>query len=420
MRWLVKNGLVSNRKNKTFEPLDILGEDKSIVAVQPNITQPADQVIDARGCFVLPGLVDLHAHVAEPGDEQKENLSSLAEAAIRGGFTDLLIMPDTHPPRESVPDCLGFMYKTNLLGPRLFPAAKLTKADGSPTEWGQLAEIGIKAIGDCVPISSVLMRRALSYLSVWNVMILADCLDPDLSKGTHGREGVYSTIYGIRGVPAEAEEMAVLRDLLLTRLTNGRLHIQHISTQESLPWLKMARQKGIRVSSEVSWLHLLATDADLEQYDTNLKLSPPLGNEQDRLSLIRGVKEGLIDCIVTDHTPYAIKDKDVEFDMAPPGAAGLELFLPALYAGLVKTDLISLAELCEAICFRPSEILTLPDKELVPGNIGDMVIFDPQGEVDREVFCSYAANYPQIPTAGCIKATVKDGKTLFTQEVGRE
>lgn len=424
MRLLIKGGRVLDPENRLDASLDILCQGGKIVALAPELEAEADHVIDATGCLVFPALIDMHAHTGEPGHEPRESLASFAQAAARGGFGTALLMPDTDPPRQHATDVRALRQQSEALPVRLLPAACLTqeREGEEPTEWGELAAEGAVALGDCRPIrDSSLVRRALLYLRMWDVPLLVDAIDPYLSKNAAAWEGYYPTIFGLRAMPAEAEETMLMRDLALARLTGGRLHVQRVATAEAVARIAEAKAAGLQVTAEVSWLHLLKTDEALGSYDTSLKVWAPLGAEEDRQALLDAVRSGVIDAIVTDHTPYTDEEKDVEFDWAPCGAAGVEHALAALWSELVGPGVLDEATLIERFTSGPARALGLPYAGLKEGAPADIVVFDPAAvwSPTREEQTSRAANHPYlgVQLTGMVQITVIGGSVEY--EAGR-
>lgn len=420
MRLLVKKGHVIDPKTQRDGVMDILIADGVIEKIAPDLDAAADRTIDANGCVVAPALVDIHTHVGEPGYEQRETLSSFGEAAVRGGVGTAVLMPDTDPPRQGAADIRATLDWSAALPCKIHVAACLTKDrnGAEPTEWGELVAAGAVALGDVKPLQdSGLVRRALTYLRNWGTPLLADCIDLGLAQGASGREGYHGTMFGLRGMPAAAEECAVSREVILARLAEGRLHIQRVSTQGGVELIARAKAEGLNVTAEVSWLHLLKTDAALEHYDTSLKVWPPLGNEADREALIEAVRSGVIDSIVSDHTPYALEEKDVEFDAAPWGAAGIEHALPALWSELVAPGHLSELTLIERLTAGPADAMGLQFAGLDVGAPADVVVVDPQSSwrVEREGLASQAANHPYVGAelSARVRATIVDGVVRY-------
>lgn len=420
MRLLVKGGNVYDPATGTSRRADVYCEAGRIATVADSFEGEADRVVDASGCFVTPGYLDLHAHVGEPGHEARERLDTLAQAAVSGGFTGVLVMPNTDPVRQYAADCRRLIERSHGLPCRLYPAAALTKGrDGAePTEWGELAEAGVRALGDCKPLTDPgLIRRALTYLRLWDVPLLLDCVDRSLSAAATAREGYHATVFGLRGMPAEAEELAVMQAVILARLTGGRVHLQRVTTKRAVEWLERAKGEGLQVSAEVSWLHLLHTGAALDTYNTAFKVWPPFGDEADRQALLDGVRSGVIDAIVSDHTPYALEEKRVEFDFAPFGAAGLETAVAALWTRLVDTGVLEADVLAHRLTAGPAQVLGLPAPSVAEGEPADLTIFDPslRWQVTFAHLASLAVNQPYIGSElqGGVRSTIVGGAVQY-------
>lgn len=417
MRLLINNATILPHDERK-QPTNILCENGRIKAIGSDVTASDAQVIDATDCVVFPTLIDLHAHVGEPGHEARETVATLGEAAVRGGFGTVVVMPDTTPPRQTVADVYGLQQLAAQVPCRILPAAALTKerAGKEPTEWGELAEAGVPAFADCTnTLDNSLLRRALTYLKTWQRPLFVDCVDPHLSDGASGRESLHGTMYGLRGMPAEAEEIAIAQALIVAQLTKGHVHIQRVSTKQGLQRIAEAKQQGLSVTAEVSWLHLLQTDAALEHYDTSLKVWPPLGTEEDRQALLAGVRTGIIDAIVTDHTPYTIEEKDVEFDWAPWGAAGVEHALPALWSQLVTPGHVEADTLIERLTSGPASVINMAKPHIAEDEPAQFVVFKPEHTAQSIAHRSLAANHPyaEHKFTAHVQATVIDGQVRF-------
>lgn len=423
MRLLIKGGrVVDPASSETGRVADVLCENGRIVAVEAEYSADADRVIDAAGGWVIPGPIDLHAHVGEPGYEARETLASLAAAAVRGGFAQVVVMPDTRPVRDQVFAVEAFLERSRRLPCRLLPAAALTAESRGeePSEWGELVEAGAVALGDTKPVAdSGLLRRALLYLRRWQRPILVDCLDASLSEGAVAWEGVDATRFGLRGMPAEAEAIPLVQALLLARLTGGRLHVQHVSTRQGVEWIRWAKEQGIPVTAEVSWLHLLEDVSVLGDYDTAWKVRPPLGDASNREALRDAVATGIIDAVVSDHTPFAREEKNVEFEMAPFGAAGIECMLPALWSGLVEAGRMSAETLVARLTEGPARILGRPAPRIAVGEPADLTVLKPgEWRFEPTRRASLAANHPYDgrSLSVYVAATIVAGEVRHEQE----
>jgi len=361
---------------------DVFVEDGRIVA------PPSDgdaEILSCEGLVIAPGLVDLHTHLREPGFEHKETVETGSRAAALGGYTAVAAMANTDP----VADHAGVIHEVRDLAAAaglcdVFPVGAITKGlEGeSLAEIGEMVEAGVRVFSDdgrCVPTAR-LLRNALVYAKAFDDVVIAEhCEDGSLGEGTQMHEGYHSSSLGLRGQPAEAEEIVVARDLAIARLTGSRIHLCHLSSARSVELVRRAKREGVRVTAEVTPHHLVFTDEDLLTYDTNLKVNPPLRSAEDREALRLGVADGTIDAIATDHAPHAIEEKEAEFDHAPPGTIGLETALAAVLTQLVEPGTIPLVRALEAMSSAPARILRAADHggPLQPGRPANLVVFDP-------------------------------------------
>jgi dihydroorotase len=367
------------------ETADVLVHDGAIAGVNGRLSTDGAEVLDSDGLVLAPGLVDLHTHLREPGDDHKETIESGTRAAAVGGFTAVAPMANTDP----VADSAAVVHEVRDLAARagfadVFPVGAISKGlEGEIlAEIGEMVGAGVRMFSDdgrCVPTSRVL-RNALTYAKAFESVVIAEhCEDPSLSEGGHMHEGYHSYSLGLRGQPAETEEVIVARDLALARLTGGRLHLCHLSSARSVELVGRAKAEGVRVTAEVTPHHLTFTDEDLASYDTNLKVNPPLRSSDDRDALRVGLARGEIDVVATDHAPHAVEEKEAEFDRSPPGTIGLETALPAVLTGLVEPGLMTLHRAVEAMSTIPARILraTGHGGPIEPGSPANIVVFDP-------------------------------------------
>lgn len=335
--------------------------------------------LDATDCVVSTGLVDLHAHLGEPGDEAAETMESGGRAAVLGGFTTVLAMPNTMPPVDTaaVVEHLRSLAAASLCNVEVAGTVTVGRQGTSLAPLGELANAGVRFVTDCDAglQNPQMLRRALEYARPFDLTIAqpADCLE--LTAGTQMHEGEWSSRLGLAGAPAEAEEIMVMRDVALARLTGSRLHFQTLSTAGSLAIVGAARRSGVPVSAEVASHHLALCDADLSNYDTNRKVHPPLRSKSDAEAASAAVVEGLVDCIVTDHTPLTTDRKERPFDQAELGSVGLETAL----AVALGQD-IAIEHVLRAMSWRPAELLGLgapAERTISPGACADLIIIDP-------------------------------------------
>lgn len=361
---------------------------------------PEFQTIDARGLTVFPGFVDMHVHLREPGFEYKETIRTGTLAAIKGGFTTVCCMPNTNPVNDHASVTEFIMRKAAQEGYcAVLPIGAITKGQ----KGRELAEIGTMKHEGCIAFSddgqpvmnSLMMRRALEYSKAFNVPVISHCEDLTLSEGGVMNEGLISVTRGLRGIPAEAEMIMVFRDILLAELTGGKLHIAHVSTEGSVDLVRYAKKRGIQVTAETCPHYFSLTEKAVETYDANAKVNPPLRTERDIEAIKRGLQDGTIEVIATDHAPHHADEKLREFDQAPSGISGLETAL-GLSLRLVDEKVLTLPQVIEKMTFNPSKILGIRKGTLKRGSDADIVIVDRKKEykVSPEQFASKGKNTP--------------------------
>ncbi len=369
--------------------------------VGPEAAEGAER-IDARGLVIAPGLVDLHTHLREPGDEHKETVATGTRAAAVGGYTAVAAMANTQPVADNAAVIQAVRELAAAAGLcDVYPVGAITKGlQGEQlAEMGEMVEAGVRVFSDDghpVPTAR-LLRNALLYVKAFgdDVVLAEHAEDPSLVEGGHMHEGVLSAALGLAGRPAEAEEIVVARDLALARATGGRIHLCHLSSAGSVELVRRARSEGIRVTAEVTPHHLTFTDEDLNTYDANLKVNPPLRSAEDRDALRAGLADGTIDAVATDHAPHAIEEKEAEFDRAPPGTIGLETALGVILTELVHPGHLPLSRALDALSPAPARILGASDHggPIEPGRPANLVVFDPDaGWVVEAPFASKGRN----------------------------
>jgi len=416
----ITGGRIVDPANDRDGPGDILVEDGRIV---DRPTTPEDTVVDASGYVVAPGFVDLHCHLREPGFEDAETIASGTRAAAAGGFTTLCALADTQPTIDTGSNVESLLTQSRRDAVvRVLPVGTTTKQRNSQelSEMADMAEVGAMAFSDSDrPVRSAsLMRHALEYSLLVERPIASHAEESDLVDGGVMHEGALATVLGLKGIPREAEEIAVARDLALARLTGGRLHLAHLSTAGAVEQVRLARARGVRVTAEVAPHHLALSDEalTLKPYDTNARTSPPLRSAADARALLDGLLDGTIDCVVSDHSPRRWIDKACEFDQALPGISSLETAF-GLLMRLVHAGALSLAQLIAALTSRPSLAWSLPYGTLSPGASADVVVVDPDQAwlVDTERFFSKGKNSPLAGQTlrGTVLLNIAQGKIVY-------
>ncbi len=419
MSILIINGKVIDPSQDLSAPRDILIEGKKIKGIFPKGKSPkADKTVDASKCIVIPGLVDIHAHLREPGFEYKENIKTGTMAAIKGGFTSVCCMPNTNPVNDAVSVTEFILKKAAKEGScSVYPIGAITsgQAGDTLTELEALIKSGCIAFSDDgLPVmNSLIMRRALEYSKIFDVPIIAHCEDSTLSEGGVMNEGIVSTRLGLQGIPKAAEEVMVARDISLCELTGGRLHLAHISTEGSVNMVRSAKERGINVTAETCPHYFTLTEDSLKEFDTNFKVNPPIRTAVDLEAIKEGLKDGTIDVIATDHAPHNYDDKNCEFDKAAFGISGLETAL-SLGLRLVDEKLIDLKQLVTMMSVTPSEIMKINKGSLSEGSDADITIvdLDKKYTVDSNKFLSKGKNtaYQGMELKGAVVTTISMGK----------
>lgn len=423
MRIVVQNGVVIDPANGLEAGLDLLIEEGVIRELgQPGgFASVEAQRIDASGCVVAPGLIDMHVHLREPGYEYKETVLTGTQAAVAGGFTAVACMANTNPINDNGAVTRFIVEQARSAGlARVFPIGALSKGlhGEELAEIGEMVEAGAVAISDDGrPVMDAnLMRRALEYCSMFDVPISVHEEDLCLSSGGSMNEGPTSVRLGIRGVPSVSEEVMVARDIALARLTRGWVHIAHISTRRAVDLVRQAKAEGLAVTAEVAPHHFTLTEEAVEGYNTNAKMSPPLRLADDVAAMKEGLRDGTIDAIATDHAPHHRDEKEVEFDQAAHGVTGLETAL-SLTLHLVQDGVFSLSEAIRKLTVNPARILGLPYGTLAAGRPADLTLFDAQAgwRLDPLASRSRSQNTPFAgwELTGKVRLTMVDGRVVY-------
>ena len=385
MRLLIANGHLIDPAQGQNSGKNLLIENGRIAAwLNQNDPAPADaEVFDATGLIVAPGFIDLHVHLREPGQEHKETIASGCAAAVAGGFTSVCPMPNTSPVNDSAAITRYMIEQAKLAGlANVFPVGAITKSsDGAElAEMGEMKAAGAVAVSDDgrpVPNAGI-MRRAMEYARDFDLPVVDHCEDKSLSAGGVMHEGKISLLLGLKGMPALAEEIDAVRDIILARETGAHIHIAHISTKGAIEAVRRAKNEGINVTCEITPHHFTLTDKIVEGYDTNTKMSPPIRSEEHLAAILEAVKDGTIDAIATDHAPHHADEKALEYDRAPMGITGLETAVGLAFSQLVHPGIIDLVRLIEMCSSNPAKIFNLKERgTLKVGAIADITILDP-------------------------------------------
>jgi dihydroorotase len=386
MKLLIANGHLIDPAQRQNSGKNLLLEDGKVKAwLRQNEKAPEDaEVFDASGLIVAPGFIDMHVHLREPGHEHKETIASGCAAAVAGGFTSLCPMPNTSPVNDNAAITRYMIEQAERAGlANVFPIGAVTKSsDGAElAEMGEMKAAGAVAVSDDgrpVPTAGI-MRRAMEYAKDFDLPVVDHCEDKSLSKGGVMHEGKISLLLGLRGMPALAEELDTMRDIILAKETGAHIHIAHISTKNAVEAVRRAKKEGVNVTCEVAPHHFTLTDFAVEGYDTNTKMSPPLRSDEHVEALLRGLKDGTIDAIATDHAPHHGDEKALEYDRAPFGITGLETAVGLAFEKLVHPGVIDLVRLVELFSANPAKIFRMQGRgTLAPGSAADVTIIDPQ------------------------------------------
>ncbi len=425
MAILIKNIRVIDPASKTDKVKDIYIEGSKIVS-KPS--KEPETVIDGKNKIAVPGLIDVHSHLRDPGQEEKETIKTGTRSACKGGITTVFCMPNTKPVTDNAPSVEYILLKAQKEGKvNVLPIGCITKGSlGTElAEIGILKKAGIVAVSDDgSPVaSSQVMRRALEYTKMFNLPVISHCEDKDLSRTGVMNEGKNSMKLGLRGIPAQSEEIMVSRDIMLTELTGGHLHIAHVSTEGSVELVRQAKKKGLKVTAETCPHYFTLTDDSLKTFNTNYKMNPPLRSEKDVQAVKKGLKDGTIDCICTDHAPHTLEEKSREFDIAPFGIIGFETLLSLVLNELVDKKVLTLQEAIAKMTVNPAKIFSIKDRgTLKPGAFADVTIIDTKYsyEYKKEDILSKSKNSPFIGRKfkGGAVMTIVGGKIVWTVKDG--
>jgi len=420
----ISNARVIDPASGRDEVGNLFIDDGKIVASLSAEKKKRAKKIDARGLVACPGLVDIHVHFREPGQTHKETILTGSHAAAAGGFTSVVCMPNTSP----VADTAGtIQYITDSIRRdavvKIYPTGCITVGmkGQSLAPIGSLKRAGVVAInddGECVQNNEV-MRRAVEYAKMFDLPVMDHCQDASLTQGAVMNEGIMSIRLGLRGWPNAAEDVIVSRNVILSTYSGAHIHMQHISSKNSVEILRRAKSRGVRVTAEATPHHIALTDAELATYDTNFKMNPPLRTEADRQAIIGGLRDGTLDCIGTDHAPHSPDEKDREFDYAPNGILGLETALAVSLGVLVRESKFKLPAVIDLLTRRAANVLKLPAGTLAPEAAADICIFDPEATwtYDAAAGFSKSRNSPWNgqKLTGRVTTTIVGGKVVYAK-----
>jgi len=419
---LIKNGRVIDPANGIDKKCDVLIVDGMISQVG-RVDKPAEKVIDAAGKLVAPGLIDMHVHFREPGDEEEETIASGSAAAVAAGFTSVVCMPNTRPPIENETD-VEYIHRKGRQARKthVYTMGAITKA----REGVELAEMGFMAEAGAVGFTDdgngvqnpAVMLRALKYAAMFDLVVSQHCQDDSFARDGVMNAGYYATILGLPGIDVLAEEAMLWRDIQLVKKTEARYHAQHISTAGAVELIRAAKKDSLPVTCEVTPHHLLLSEQCCEEYDTNYKVNPPLRTEHDIEALKQAIAEGLVDALVGDHAPHLQSEKELEFLAAPFGIASLECALGLYVKALVEPGILDWPGLIKLMTEKPAKIIGVDKGTLSPGKQADVTIIDPQAnyKIDVNKFRSKSRNCPYHgwEVTGKVKTTIVGGEIRFS------
>lgn len=427
MGLVIKNAVIVNNDKVWDKPHDILCENGKILKISPSINTSGHEIVDAKGKKVLPGLIDIHVHLRQPGREDKETIETGSKAAVKGGFTTIMCMPNTNPVIDNPMTVEYIIREAQHVGLcNVYPIGAITKAqkDEELTDMSELKAAGCIAFSDDGKsvLNSRLFRLAMEYAKMLDVLIMEHCQDPLLTAGGVMNEGAVSTRTGLKGDPGIAETVTVARDIEIAHYLDARVHLCHMSLKRSCELIRWAKAQGIKVTAEACPHHFALIDEACASFDTSTKVNPPLRSKEDVQAIKDAIADGTIDCIVTDHAPHTKEDKEVGFDGAPFGLIGLETSLGLTIKELVKPGVIDLPQMVDKMSTAPAKIVGLTSKGMIKeGFDADITIIDENKDwvVLKEEFVSKSKNSPFIgwKLSGQVEYTICSGKVVYQAPV---
>lgn len=422
MLLLIQNGTVINPADKTQTAADVLVEDGTIKKIAPKQKVKADRVIDASGCYVMPGFIDMHVHLRDPGQEHKETVETGARAAAHGGFTTILAMPNTKPVVDNA-DVVNYVHNKarDMRLVNILQAGAVTKGQRGEelSDIEAMVEAGIPALSEDgkTVMNAQLYREAMTLAVKYDIPMLSHCEDANMVK--NGVVNADETMRKMKfaGIANAVEDVIVARDIMLAKDTGAALHLCHCSTKDSVWMIEMAKKKGIRVTAEVCPHHFTLTSSDIPGDDANYKMNPPLRTKEDMEALREGLKEDIIDVIATDHAPHTPIEKGVGIKKAPFGVVGLETAAALTMTELVDKGYLTIVQMAEKMSYNPARILGLDKGTVEEGKTADLVVFNPKKEyvIEPDKFCSKGRNTPFAgkKVKGMVMATIVDGRVIY-------
>jgi dihydroorotase len=424
MNLLIKNAVIVNADQMHNDPQDILVEGGKISKITPNIKATNIETIDAKGHLVTPGLIDLHVHLREPGREDKETIETGCRAAAKGGFTTIFCMPNTNPVIDNAMIVEAILKEANRVGlVNVVPVGAITKGQKGEelVDMLELRKAGCLALSDDgkTVASSQLMRLGMEYAQMAGLVLIEHCQDPLLFGKGVMNEGLVSTLLGLRGDPAISETVIVARDIEIAHYLKSKIHLAHMSLKRSVELIRFGKDCGIQVTAEACPHHFTLTDEAVKGYDTNTKVNPPLRTQEDVDAIKQAIKDGTIDCIVTDHAPHTHEDKEVDYDHAPFGMIGLETSVGLTITELVNKKFLTWPKMVERMSATPARIMGLKGKGVLkPGADADITIIDPNKEwvFKKEEVVSKSQNSPFLgwKLQGQVQKTICGGKITYS------
>lgn len=421
MRTLLKNGKVIDYATKINEKMDVLIEDGIIVKIEKEILDSADKIIDCTNLSIIPGMIDMHCHLREPGFEYKETIETGCQSAVKGGFTTICPMPNTNPTPDSafvLQKIINEAKRVNLCN--VLPYASVSKGEKGEeiSNFEELKNAGAIAFSDdgMPVVNSRMMREAIIKADSLNTFVASHCEEKSVSSGAINKGKIQESL-GVEGVLPEAEEIMAAREIVISETNNVRAHICHISTQTSVNMIRDAKKRGVKITCETCPHYFSFTVDEVLNSGTNAKMNPPLREEKDRQAIIKGLNDGTIDAIITDHAPHSEEEKNRELSKAPNGIIGFETALSAIITNLTSKGLLSELDLVRLTSYTPAKILKIDRGNLKVGKVADITIFDPNEEYiySKDMIVSKSKNTPFIGKTlkGRVKYTIVNGNIVY-------